>query len=201
MLINGSNLVNCPVLSLHIGGELARVTELIIDPNNLKVLAFRVDGKTINDDTGDILPVDSVREFSRMGMIIDSIDELVHDGDIVRIKQVLDLNFTLVGLKVTTRQKAKLGKVIDCIVSVSDWAVQQIIVQRPAIKALFDPELVISRQKIIEVTDYEVVIKDEHDKTKSKVENVAPAEFVPNFVNPFREPEYASEAKKDLPKP
>lgn len=195
MLINGSSLVNCPILSLHVGSEVARVAELVIDPNNLKIIAFRVEGKVINDDTGDILPADSVREFSRMGMIIDSVDELVHADDVIRIKQILDLNFNLVGLKVTTRQKAKIGKVMDCVVNAGDWAVQQIIVQRPAIKALFDPELVISRQKIIEVTDYEVIIKDEHDKVKSKVEKVAPAEFVPNFINPFREPEYANEAR------
>ena len=74
MLINGSSLNNCPVLSLHIGGEIARVTEVVVDPNTLKIIGFRVAGKLIKDDTGDILPIESVREFSRMGMIVDSID-------------------------------------------------------------------------------------------------------------------------------
>lgn len=193
MLINGSNLVNCPILSLHVGGEIARVAEPIIDPNNLKIIAFRVEGKLVDNDTGDILPIESVRKFSRMGMVIDSIDELAHADDIVRVSKILQLNFSLVGLKVVTARKEKLGKVLDYTVDISGWAVQQIIVQRPVLKAFFDPELIISRRKIVEVDDYQVIIKDEHDKVKSKVEKAIPAEFVPNFVNPFREPDYANE--------
>lgn len=45
MLINGSLLIDCPVLSLHVGGEIARVTELIMNPNSLKLIAFRVEGR------------------------------------------------------------------------------------------------------------------------------------------------------------
>lgn len=193
MLINGTSLVGCPVLSLHIGGEIARVTEPIIDPNNLKVIALRVDGKLINDDTGDILPIERVREFSRMGMVIDSIDDFAAADDIVKVQKIVELNFSLIGLKAVSRSGTKLGKVLDYTLDISGWAVQQIIVQRPAFKSFFDPELVIARSKIVEVDDYKVVIKDEHDKVKSKVEAVKPADFVPNFINPFREPDYANE--------
>lgn len=193
MLINGSKLKDCPILSLHIGGEIARVVEPIIDPDSLKLIGFVVEGKLIRGDVGDILPIESVREFSRMGMIVDSIDELVTRTDIVKIKQVLELNFNLVGHKVVTRKKAKLGKVIDYTLEIGGWTIQQLIVQRPIMKSFFDPELVIPRAKIIEVDDEQVVVKDEHDKAKTKVEKVAPTTFVPNFVNPFREPDFANE--------
>lgn len=192
MLINGSQLINCPVLSLHVSGEIARVTEPIVDPDNLQIIAFRVEGKMIGEDE-DILPIASVREFSRLGMVIDSVDELVGADDIIRIKEILDLNFSLLGLKVVTRKNAKLGKVSDYTVEIGGWYIQQIVVQRPAMKALFDPELRIARTKIVEVDDYKVVVKDEHEKVKSKVEQVKPVDFVPNFVNPFREPDFANE--------
>lgn len=198
MLINGSRLVGCPVLSLHVGGEIARVTEPIVDPNSLKIIGFKLEGKMIRDDAGDVLPIESVREFSRMGMIVDSIDEFVQSDEIIRIKNILELNFNLVGLKVVTRQKTKLGKVLDYTVDAEAWYIQQIIVQRPAIKAFFDPELTIPRKQIIEVDDYQVVVKDEHEKVKSKVMKAEPAAtFVPNFVNPFREPDFANEKKTD----
>lgn len=193
MLINGSKLKDCPILSLHIGGEIARVVEPIIDPDSLKLIGFVVEGKLVRGDVGDILPIESVREFSRMGMIVDSIDELVTRTDIVKIKQVLELNFNLVGHKVVTRKKAKLGKVIDYTLEIGGWTIQQLIVQRPIMKSFFDPELVIPRAKIIEVDDEQVVVKDEHDKAKTKVEKVTPTTFVPNFVNPFREPDFANE--------
>lgn len=192
MLINGSQLINCPILSLHVSGEIARVTEPIVDPDNLRIIAFRVEGKMISEDE-DILPIASVREFSRLGMVIDSVDELVGADDIIRIKEILDLNFSLPGLKVVTRKNVKLGKVSDYTVEIGGWYIQQIIVQRPVMKALFDPELRIARTKIVEVDDYKVVVKDEHEKVKSKVEQVKPVDFVPNFVNPFREPDFANE--------
>lgn len=192
MLINGSQLINCPILSLHVGGEIARVVETIVDPDNLRVIAFRVEGKMVGDEE-DILPIASVREFSRLGMVIDSVDELVGADDIIRIKEILQLNFALPGLKVVTRKNSKLGKVSDYTVEISGWYIQQIIVQRPAMKALFDPELRIARTQVVEVDDYKIIVKDEHEKVKSKVAQVAPADFVPNFVNPFREPDFANE--------
>ena len=193
MLISGSKLKSCPVLSLHIANEIARVAEPIVDPNNLKVIGFKLEGKMIRDEVGDVLPISSVREFSRMGMIVDSIDEFVKAEDVMQIQKVLELNFALPGLKVTTRKKAKLGKVTDYIVDINTWYVHQIIVQRPLVKAFFDPELTIPRNKIIEVTDYEIIIKDEHERVKSKVEKVNATDFIPNFVNPFREPDFANE--------
>lgn len=197
MLINGSRLIDCPVLSLHVGGEIARVTELIMNPNNLKIIAFRVEGPLIRDEVGDILPIESVREFSTHGAIVDSIDEFIDGEEVVRVRDILKLNFSLTGLKVITKEKVKLGKVSDFILDTSSWRVHQIIVQRPIIKAFLDPELIISRQKIVEVNDYEVIVKDETERSKQKSPAAVPADFVPNFVNPFREPDFASDIETD----
>lgn len=195
MLINGSHLIDLPILSLHIGGEIAHVAELILDPNNLKLIAFRVDGPLIRNDVGDILPIESVREFSTHGAIVDSIDEFIDGEEVVRVRDVLKLNFSLVGLKAITKKKVKLGKVSDFILDTASWQVHQIVVQRPLMKSFLDPELIISRQKIVEVNDYEVIIKDETEKSTKKSPSAVPADFVPNFINPFREPDFASDVK------
>lgn len=195
MLINGSKLISCPILSLHIGGVIAHVTEPIINPDNLKIIGFKVEGKIIRENDANILPIESIREFSRMGMIVDSIDELVNATDVIKIKKALDIDFKLVGLRVVTRQNARIGKVSDYTVHIGDWSIQQLVVQRPVLKSFLDPELIIARNRIVEVDDERVVIKDERDKTKSRVSKVTakPADFVPNFVNPFREPDFANE--------
>lgn len=190
MLINTSRLINYPILSLHIGGRVATVTEVIIDPDSLKVIACRVEGPLVGKEVGDILPMTSVREFSRLGMIIDSTDELVEADEIVRIRDVLALNFNLVGLKVETKKGTKLGKVTDSTISPDNWQIQQLIVQRPLIKSFIDPELTISRSQIIEVDDYKVTVKDGEEKIKEEVR----PDFSPNFINPFREPDFASES-------
>lgn len=193
MLVNASNLIGCPILSLHVGGQIAQVVELIVDPDNLSLLAVRVEGPVVEPEEGDILAMTSVREFSRAGMIVDSDDEFVRDDDVIQIQKVLKLNFDLRGLKVVTKKGAKLGKVDDFVLQSSAWNVQQLIVRRPIMKALVDPELIISRDKVVEIDDYQVVVKDEHEKTKSKVKSPPVDDFVPDFVNPFRQPDLAPE--------
>ena len=42
----------------------------------------------------------------------------------------------------------------------------------------------------MEVNDYEIIVKDEEKKIREKA--VSPEEFVPNFVNPFRKPDYST---------
>lgn len=184
MLISVANLIGCPILSLHVGGTIARVTEAIVDPNELKIIAFRVERTIRDDQDGDILPTDSIREFSQIGMIVDSSDEFVNGEEIIRIKTILDLHFSLVGLKAESKTGSKLGKVSDYNVEPTAWSIQQLVVQRPFIKALLDPELLISRNEIDSVTDYKVIIKDDKGRIKSAA---LPAAASTAFVNPFRE--------------
>jgi len=196
MLINGSKLIGCPVLSLHIGGQIARVINEVVDPNDLKIIALEVDGPQTGDgEHGDILDTRSVREYSSLGMIIDSIDDLVSEGDVIKISDIMKLNFSLIGLTVKTKKGTKLGKVIDYTFDSETFSVLQLIVKRPVIKAILDPELVISRSEIREVNDYEIIVKDEEDKIRKKAMK---QDFVPNFVNPFKEGAFApSEAKEE----
>lgn len=193
MLINASNLLGCPILSLHVGGRIANVTDLVIDPNNLSLIAVRVDGPVVDEESGSLLPINSIREFSRLGMVIDSVDDFVGDEEIIHLHNILKLRFNLSGLKVITKKKSKIGKVGDYILNTASWQVHQLIVKRPAMKAFFDPELIISRHQIVEVTDYEVIIKDEHEKPKREAPAKVAPDFTPNFINPFRKPEFAPE--------
>lgn len=195
MLVHGSKLQNFPVLSLHVGDQIARTIEPVIDPNDLKVIAFYVDGPLVGREAGNLLETRSVREFSNMGMIVDSIDDFVNKGDVIKLDKILDLNFKLNGLKVITKKKTKLGKVIDFTVDTTTFEVMQIVVQRPPMKAFIDPELIISRKEIVEITDNEIIIKDEEDKIRKKA---VKEDFVPNFVNPFREPNFAPTESRTL---
>ena len=53
----GSNLLNFPVLSLHVGGAVAMTKRAIIDPENLKIVAYTMEGPALKNDPeiGDIL--------------------------------------------------------------------------------------------------------------------------------------------------
>lgn len=182
-MIYASRLIGTPVLSVQAGGRIASVSELIVDPDTLKIIAFKLTGPLVMRSSAKILDVKSVREYSNFGIVIDDIDELIEKDDVVKISKVLDLNFDLNGLKVETKKGSKLGKVEDYTLTSEDFIVQQLIVKRKLLKSFLDPELTISRKEIVEITDYKVIIKDEEKTVKKKAEK---EEFVPNFVNPFR---------------
>ena len=188
MLVVGSKLLGYPVLSLHVGGEIARIADPIIDPEGLKIIGYTLSGALIRDEVGNILDMNSLREFANQGMIVDSIDEFTKREDVVRLDKVMSLNFKLIGLKVVTKSGKKLGKVADYTLDTDSFMIYQIIVQRPALKSLLDPELTINRSQIVEVDDYKIIVKNEEEKVSVKEEV---KDFKPNFVNPFREPQFS----------
>lgn len=187
MLVYGTKLLNTRVLSVQTGSTIGNVSRIIVNPDNLQIIALKISGPLVSPDAY-ILDIASIREYSTYGIIIDSIDELVASDDIIKISEILALNFNLVNLKVETKKGSKLGRIMDYTFTSEDFMIQQLIVKRPAIKSLLDPELTISRKEIVEVNDYKVIIEDEIKTIKEKSTK---EEFVPNFVNPFREQGFA----------
>lgn len=191
MLVNASRLLGYSILSLHVGGPVARVVSEIVDPEKLKIVAFYVDGAEVKNDPeiGDILEVADVREYADVGMIVNSTDDFVSKGQVKKLDEILALNFSLFGLKVVTKKGTRLGKIVDFVVDTNNFMVHQLVVKRPTIKSLLDPELMIPRKEILEIDDYKIVVKDEEEKIKKRATH---EDFVPNFVNPFREPEFST---------
>ena len=190
----GSNLTNFPVLSLHVGGEIARTKKAIIDPEDLKIIAYTLEGAIIQNDpdVGNILDLADVREMSEKGFIVDSADVFTTRDDVIKLDEIMSLDFDLVGLKVVDQRGKKLGKIIDYTIDSGSFMVYQLIVQRPVMASFIDPQLTINRSQIVEIDDFKVTIKHSTSKVKVKKAKEAPEEeFVPNFSNPFRKPDYA----------
>ena len=185
MLIEGSKLLNYPILSLHTASNIAEVKALIIDPNFLKVVAFEIN--VASSKQGLFLETASVREFSKMGMIVDSAEEFVEQGDVIKLKEMIELGFTLENMKVLSKKKTMLGRVEDFMVTTDDFRVMQLIIKRPIYKSLIDPELVIGRSEIHEINDTEIIVKSEESTIMKKS---GALDFVPNFVNPFKDGKY-----------
>ena len=202
MLLIGSKMIGMPVLSLHVGGAIASTNEAIINPEDLRVIAYGLEGPIIKNDpeVGDILSVDDVREVSATGLIVDSADRFVTREDVIHLDEVMNLGFKLVGLKVVTQDGKKIGNISDYTLDSSTFMIYQLIVQRPFMSSLIDPELTINRSQIVEIDDFKVTIK--HDKAQVKVSKTkkkanVEEEFVPNFTNPFRKPAYTDEDSID----
>lgn len=180
MLLNGTDLIDTPILSLQTGAELARTTDAIINPHQLSVIAYEVTGPHLDQEEA-FLRIDDVRELSAVGMIIDSNDEFVEIDDVVRLKAIYELRYGLVGKPVYDDTHKKVGKVIEYVIDSGSFVIQQLIIKRPFLKSLNDAELIVHRSQIVEVTDDAIVIKSARIKHTAHSKAKAGA-----YVNPFR---------------
>src|SRR6478735_6584835 len=91
------------VLSLRAGDQVATITKPIINPNNLKIEGFychdRFEKKQL------ILLTQDIREILRDGFVVDDHEKLVEASELVRLQDVLELKFDLIGKQVETLEK------------------------------------------------------------------------------------------------
>jgi len=180
MLVFNSQLIDTPVMSLQTGGELARTKDPIIDPRTLTIVAYEVDGPLL-DIRPSILRIADIREVSEIGMIIDSSDEFVGIDDVIKIKAIHKLHFSLIGLSVIDDKNHKLGKVDGYTLEMSGFVIQQLNVRRPLLKSLGDAELLIHRSQIVEINDTTVIVKSGAKEVRDPIPLQARA-----YTNPFR---------------
>ena len=168
-------------MGLQTGAELARTQTAIISPSTLAIVAYVVEGPNLDHDPS-LLLVKDIREMGDVGMIIDSSDEFVSDEDVIKLKPLYDLGFTVVDKQVLDEKRRKLGKVTDYVVDADSFVIQQLNVKRPLLKSLNDAELVIHRSQIVEVNDTEIIVK----MTDIKATAVVQRATTRAYVNPFR---------------
>ena len=180
MLITGERLLNAPVLGLQTGSELARTRGAVINPANLEIMAYELSGPLL-DKEPSLLRIADVREFSDIGLIVDSSDEFVSPEDIIKLDEVYRLHFDLIGMHVIDEKHRKLGKVHSYTVDTASFLVHQFSVKRPFLKSLSDTELLIHRTQITEINNDAIVVHSEADIPEPLMESVRTS-----YVNPFR---------------
>jgi uncharacterized protein YrrD len=180
MLITGFRLIDAPVMGLQTGAELARISRPVIDPKNLTIPAYEVEGPLL-DMHPSLLRIADVREFSDIGVIVDSSDEFVSPDDIIKLGEVYNLHFPLIGLSVRDEKKHRLGKVDGYTLETGNFVIQQINVKRPILKSLNDTHLLIHRSQIVEINDNEIIVHSHAEIPEPALEKIHPS-----YANPFR---------------
>lgn len=178
MLLPLDRLLQTAVMSLQTGVELARVKYALIDPRDLTIVAYELEGHNLDQHPSYLRPIDA-RELSHLGFIVDSNEEFVGVDDVIRIREVIDFGFDLIGLEVVDNQKRKLGKVVSYAIDSGSFSVQQLSVRRPLLKSFGETELLINRSQIIEVSDTTVKVASADTKEPAKMP-------LREFSNPFR---------------
>lgn len=174
MLTLGQSLIGKSVLSLRGGSPIGQVNSVVIDPNNLKIEGWFATDK-FSKERGIILAQD-IRDMIPQGFVVNDNDAITPVEDLVRLKSVLSLNFTLVDKPVITESGIKLGKVTDYSFDGESMFIQKLYVGQSVLKSFSGAILNIDRTQIIEVTDKKIVVNDATVTNRSAVPSAVPVQ-------------------------
>lgn len=158
MLQLSGMLINRPVLSLRTGTPIATTMAPIINPNNLKI-----EGMYCMDEGSRkqlVLLSQDIRDVLPQGVVVNDQDALSEPHELVRLKNVLDIDFQLIGKHVVTTSKQKLGKVSDYATETESMFIKKIYVAQSLFKSFSGGNLGIDRTQIVEITDKRIVVND-----------------------------------------
>lgn len=147
-----------PVLSLRSGGVIGIAINPVINPNNLKIEGWYA--KNNLERTQSILPSREVRDFIPKGIVVDDYTALTPMEDIIRMKDIVELEFELITISVITESNKKLGKVVDYAVDDDGFFIKKLYVNPPILRGLMKNQLIIDRDVIVEITTSKIVVKD-----------------------------------------
>jgi sporulation protein YlmC with PRC-barrel domain len=175
-------------MGLQTGSELARTRKAIIDPRTLEIVAYELTGPLL-DTQPSALRIADVREFSEIGLIVDSSDEFVSPIDIIKLNDIYKLDFALIGMHVIDDKKHKLGKVDGYTIETGGFMIQQLSVKRPLLKSFNDAQLLIHRTQITEINNDAIVVSSEV-KVQPLLQTASGSYHNPFRKNPGTQPEH-----------
>jgi sporulation protein YlmC with PRC-barrel domain len=165
MLQLANSLANIPVMSLRTGGMVATAERPLIDPNNLKIEGWYCRDHFSKNEL--ILLTKDIRDIIPQGFAIDDYEVLSEAHELVRLKDVLELDFELIGKPVSTDRKRRLGKVSDYATDVSSFFIMKLYISQPVYKTISGGQLSIDRTQIVEISPRHIVVKDVDEKIHS----------------------------------
>jgi uncharacterized protein YrrD len=158
MLTLGNELISKPILSLRTSSPVGVATEVIINPNNLKIEGWHA--LDTNDKREGILLSQDVRDILPKGFAVNDHEAISDPADLVRLQKVLDIKFEIIGKPVITTNKKKLGKVSDYAFEKNAFFIQKIYVSQSILKNFSGGGLVIDRSQVVEITHRQIVVRE-----------------------------------------
>jgi sporulation protein YlmC with PRC-barrel domain len=158
MLQLSNTFANKNVMSLRTGTAVARITRPIFNPNNLKIEGFICQDSFSKHEL--VLLYQDIREILPQGFVVDDHDVLADPDELVRLRDLIELDFQLIGIRVVTNSQERIGKVADFATEVETLFIQKLYVSQSMFKTFTGGQLSVDRSQIIEITNTKIVIQD-----------------------------------------
>ena len=166
------SILDKPVLSLRTGTPIAYILHAIINPNNLKIEGFYCQD-SVDRKKELILLYQDIRDIIPQGLIVNDHDVLTEPEELVRLKDVMELNFEILGKPVVTVSNSKVGKVTDYAVDTTTMFIQKLYVSQSLLKNLTGGNLGVDRTQIVETTAKKVIINDLEEAVPARANAIA----------------------------
>lgn len=171
MLILSDTVSKKAIMSVHAGKAIARIAEPIIEPSNLKIVAFSVSAPGLKFLS--VLHSGDIREWSRLGVIVNSEDDIMEvDENMPKIRKLAEDNFQLGGVGVRTESGKRLGRVRNFVFETEGFFVVKFYVERFGLLGFTKPTLIFDRDSVVNITQKYIVIAD--DASRSVVGKKSP---------------------------
>ncbi|HSX06424.1 MAG TPA: hypothetical protein VLG92_01745 [Candidatus Saccharimonadia bacterium] len=158
MLQLSSSLLGRPIMSLRTGQQVGTTLEPIINPNNLKIEGFYCSDRFNKGDV--VLLYQDIRDILPQGFVVNDHDALTPPEELVRLKDVMSIQFKLIGKPVITVSKERIGKISDYATELETLYIQKIYVSQSMFKNFAGGNLGIDRNQINEITDKKIIINE-----------------------------------------
>ena len=158
MLQLSESLFTKPVMSLRTGQPVATTGRLIINPNNLKIEGFYCQDRFNKEEL--VLLYQDIRDIIPQGFVVDDHDVLVSPEELIRLKDVMALDFKLIGKPVVTVSGTRVGKVGDFATEMDTFYIQKLYVSQSMLKSFTGGNLGVDRNQINEITDKKIIINE-----------------------------------------
>ena len=158
MLQLSGSILGRPVVSMRTNSTVGKIEGLLVNPDNLKIEAFwcrdRFSGRLL------LLLRNDIRGAIPQGILINDNEVFSEPEDLVRLKDIITLNYDPMSKLVVTTGGKRLGRVVDFAVEMSSMYVQKIYVNQNFLKSLGVSQLSIDRTQITEITDKKIVVQE-----------------------------------------
>jgi uncharacterized protein YrrD len=165
MLYEATTITGLPIISLDSGQVLGSVADIIIDPENGKILGI-TSGSGFFNKSKKALAFNDIFELNHEAVLTRDDESLVNIDELVRIKNVIGQKIYLIGSKVVNEEGKRLGRVADFIINADLGILSKIYVENSLHKRYFEDTLVIPAKKIISIERKKIIVCDDYEREK-----------------------------------
>jgi uncharacterized protein YrrD len=167
VLIQAKDVLNKPVFAQDIEDTVGIISDIIVDPENGKIVAFSV--ARFLQKPKIVSEVD-VLDLTQDGLLINSENALVFPSELVRIKEIIDRGIKIINSKAVTESKKSLGIIEDFLIDTETAGVVKFYIKG----GLLSPSVVLPIEKVVKIEKGKIIFSDDILERK-EVKEAVPA--------------------------